>query len=93
MCGTIALRGTRMPLGLFVSKLRVKRALVSIAHPLNELQVLLWYGCNLARFSLAWTGWLLACRRRWRASLLSDQSQIELKGTFEGNTAVNQSLP
>lgn len=45
-------------------------------------QVLLWYACNLARFLLAWIGWFLVCRRRWRASLLSDQSQIELKGMF-----------
>lgn len=72
--------------------MRVYHALVSVVHALDELQVLMWYGCNLARFSLAWTGWLLVCRRRWRASLLSDQSQIELKGTYViegvGRTAV-----
>ena len=45
-------------------------------------QVLLWYGCNLARLLLAWIGLFLVCRRRWRASLLGDQSQIELKGVF-----------
>lgn len=41
----------------------------------------MWYGCNLARFVLSWTGWFLVCRRRWRVSLSSDYSQIELKGT------------
>ncbi|CAM9639840.1 unnamed protein product, partial [Hapterophycus canaliculatus] len=55
-------------------------SLRSTATSLCLAQILLWYGCNLARFVLAWTGWFLVCRRQWRASLTCDQSQIELKG-------------
>ncbi|CAM9936116.1 unnamed protein product [Ectocarpus sp. 12 AP-2014] len=54
--------------------------------------VLLWYACNLARLLLAWIGWFLVCRRRWRASLLSDQSQIELKGQRDKLSAAEEQI-
>eukprot|EP00752_Nemacystus_decipiens_P001438 g1417.t1 len=57
-----------------------------------DLRVLVWYGCNLARFSLAWTGWLLVCRRRWKASLLSDQAEIELKGQCDKLSAAEEQI-
>ncbi|CAM9940307.1 unnamed protein product [Scytosiphon promiscuus] len=54
--------------------------------------ILVWYACNLARFVLAWTGWFLVCRRQWRASLLSDQSQIELKGQSDKLSAARERI-